>query len=198
MASNTRRPLPPAKVSFGTEPYKNPPEFIQSSRNRDETQALRDEPLAPRMAAQIGRNDEYEAPPNGEARSAAPARGVKFSWGQNTKKENTARQTVSRYPDVIRREALKPETERDQPVSRLDIKSGYRQVMKREEEVAKPISPQVARDRRAETYDVSVGRWPALFEASHNDYFDEVMAVWLELSHSRRLSREQAGDIWSE
>ena len=48
------------------------------------------------------------------------------------------------------------------------------------------------------SYDVSVGRWPALFESSTDDYFDEAMAAWRESSRDRRLAREQAGNLWSE
>ena len=48
------------------------------------------------------------------------------------------------------------------------------------------------------SYDVSAGRWPALFEPSTDDYFDEAMAAWRELSRDRRLAREQAGNLWSE
>jgi len=48
------------------------------------------------------------------------------------------------------------------------------------------------------SYDIPAGRWPALFESSDDDYFDDAMAAWRELSHSRRLAREQAGSLWSE
>jgi hypothetical protein len=48
------------------------------------------------------------------------------------------------------------------------------------------------------SYDVSAGRWPALFESSTDDYFDEAMAALRELSRDRRLAREQAGNLWSE
>ena len=48
------------------------------------------------------------------------------------------------------------------------------------------------------SYDVSEGRWPALFESSADDYFDDAMAAWRELSRNRRLAREQAGNLWSE
>ena len=48
------------------------------------------------------------------------------------------------------------------------------------------------------SYDVSEGRWPALFESSADDYFDDAMAAWRELSRNRRLVREQAGNLWSE
>jgi hypothetical protein len=46
--------------------------------------------------------------------------------------------------------------------------------------------------------DIPAGRWPALFESSDDDYFDDAMAAWRELSHRRRLAREQAGSLWSE
>jgi hypothetical protein len=48
------------------------------------------------------------------------------------------------------------------------------------------------------SYDVSAGRWPALFESSADNYFDDEMAAWRELSRNRRLAREQAGSLWSE
>jgi hypothetical protein len=48
------------------------------------------------------------------------------------------------------------------------------------------------------SYGVSAGRWPALFESSADDYFDDAMAAWRELSRNRRLAREQAGNLWSE
>jgi hypothetical protein len=48
------------------------------------------------------------------------------------------------------------------------------------------------------SYDIPAGRWPALFESSDDDYFDDAMAAWRELSHRRRLAREQAGSLWSE
>jgi hypothetical protein len=48
------------------------------------------------------------------------------------------------------------------------------------------------------SYDVSAGRWPALFESSSDDYFDDAMAAWRELRRNRRLTREQTGDLWSE
>jgi hypothetical protein len=49
-----------------------------------------------------------------------------------------------------------------------------------------------------DSYDVSPGRWPALFESSADDYFDDAMTAWRELSRNRRLAREQAGNLWSE
>jgi len=73
-----------------------------------------------------------------------------------------------------------------------------RRATKREEEVATPIVSQVSQDRRAASYDVSEGRWPALFESSEDDYFDDAMTTLRELSHRRRLAREQAGSLWSE
>jgi hypothetical protein len=48
------------------------------------------------------------------------------------------------------------------------------------------------------SYDVSAGRWPALFESSADDSFDDAMAAWRELSRNRRLASEQAGNLWSE
>ena len=48
------------------------------------------------------------------------------------------------------------------------------------------------------SYDVSAGRWPALLESSADDYFDDAMVAWRELSRNRRLAREQAGNLWSE
>ena len=53
-------------------------------------------------------------------------------------------------------------------------------------------------DQTPISYDIPAGRWPALFESSDDDYFDDAMAAWRELSHRRRLAREQAGSLWSE
>jgi hypothetical protein len=117
------------------------------------------------------------------------------------------------YPDVIhsgtmgapeRSEQLafysdhRQATNREEEVTKPIGPSAYRQATNREEEVTKPIGPSAAQDRRAVSYDVSTDRWPALFEASEDDYFDDAMAAWRELSHRRRLAREQAGSIWNE
>ena len=101
---------------------------------------------------------------------------------------------ATRYPDRANQEARKAPF----PYEGASFDSGRRQVTKREDEVATPIVSQVAQDRRAISYDVSAGRWPALFESSEDDYFDDAMAALRELSHRRRLAREQAGSLWSE
>jgi hypothetical protein len=63
----------------------------------------------------------------------------------------------------------------------------------------KQLAPHFITSAPAPTsYDVSAGRWPALFESSADDYFDDAMAAWRELSHRRRLAREQEGSLWSE
>ncbi|MGH9754232.1 MAG: hypothetical protein ACREA2_15750 [Blastocatellia bacterium] len=64
--------------------------------------------------------------------------------------------------------------------------------------MTKPIGPSAAQDQRAISYDVSADRWPALFEASEDDYFDDAMTAWRELNHRRRLASEQAGSLWNE
>jgi len=56
----------------------------------------------------------------------------------------------------------------------------------------------ITSDQPPISYDIPAGRWPALFESSEDDYFDDAMAAWRELSHRRRLAREQAGSLWSE
>lgn len=68
-----------------------------------------------------------------------------------------------------------------------------------ETNASKQLAPHVITSTTAPTsYDVSEGRWPALFESSADDYFDDAMAAWRELSRNRRLAREQAGSLWSE
>lgn len=108
--------------------------------------------------------------------------------------QSSANSDVTPDHDVIHRE-----TRRD-PVSheRLAFNSGYRQVSGRKEEVTKPIEPPAAHDRRATSYDIPADRWPALFEASSDDYFDDAIDVWREANHDRRLAGEQAGSLWSE
>ena len=64
---------------------------------------------------------------------------------------------------------------------------------------SKQISPNFITSTPAPTsYDVSEGRWPALFEPSADDHLDDAMAAWRELSRNRRLAREQTGSLWSE
>jgi hypothetical protein len=64
---------------------------------------------------------------------------------------------------------------------------------------SKRLAPHfITSDQPPISYDISAGRWPALFESSDDDYFDDAMAAWRELSHCRRLAREQAGSLWSE
>jgi hypothetical protein len=101
---------------------------------------------------------------------------------------------ATRYPDVTHREV------RRMPVSHelFVFDSGCRKTEKREEEATKPIEPLTAQDQRLTSYHIPADRWPALFEASTADYFDDAMAAWRELSHRRRLAREQAGSLWSE
>jgi hypothetical protein len=98
------------------------------------------------------------------------------------------------YPDVIHSGAGGAPERSEQ----FALYSDYRRAAKREERVAKPIGPSAAQDRRAVSYDATTDRWPALFEASEDDYFDDAMVAWRELSHRRRLAREQAGSLWNE
>jgi hypothetical protein len=68
-----------------------------------------------------------------------------------------------------------------------------------ETDAGKQLDPHFITSTPAPTsYDVSAGRWPALFESSADNYFDDEMAAWRELSRNRRLAREQAGSLWSE
>ncbi len=105
-----------------------------------------------------------------------------------------AAEHVTRYPDVIHREARRVPARRE----RFAFDSGYRQVRERQEEVMKPIEPPAAPDRHVISYNASLDRWPALPDAFSADYFDDVMAAWHELSHRRRLTREQTGGLWRE
>jgi hypothetical protein len=136
----------------------------------------------------------HEIPIDSAVTSAAPAQARKFSWRQNPEQENVARKNVVRFPDVTHREPRRSSPGHN----RSALKSGYRRVVNGGEESTEPIEPQFTRDQRAASYGVSVDRWPALFEASPDDYFDDLMAAWRELSHNRRLDREQAGGLWSE
>jgi hypothetical protein len=69
----------------------------------------------------------------------------------------------------------------------------------RETGAGKQLAPHfISSTTTPNSYDVSAGRWPALFESSADDYFDDAMAAWHELSRNGRLTREQAGDLWSE
>ncbi|HKQ77857.1 MAG TPA: hypothetical protein VJ810_29435 [Blastocatellia bacterium] len=99
---------------------------------------------------------------------------------------------LTRYPDVIHRET------RGTPVrnERVAFDSGKRRAVKREDEVMKPIEAPAAPDRPS--YNISADRWPELPGSSTDDYFDDVMAAWSELSHRRRLTSEQTGILWSE
>jgi hypothetical protein len=155
----------------------NPGGLIQPNRNSVESE--------------LPRNESQQKSP---LEAAARARAGEFYRLQYPERENTAQENITRYPDVIRRETRRSAAGHH----RLAFKPDYGQIVERQEDVLKPIGPQAAQDRRATSYGVSADRWPALFEASPDDYFDEVMAVWRELSHTRRLSREQAGDLWSE
>jgi hypothetical protein len=111
-----------------------------------------------------------------------------------TRYSDAIQQRGADHPDVIHSGTMgAPERS-----ERFAFYSNHRQAPKREEEVTKPIGPSAAQDRRAVSYDVSTDRWPALFEASEDDYFDDAMAAWRELSHRRRLAREQAGSLWNE
>jgi hypothetical protein len=123
----------------------------------------------------------------------------------NTALSTPSDERVARYPDVIQqRGAYYPDVIHSETMGaperseRFAFYSDYRQAPKREEEETKPIGPSAAQDRRAVSYDASTDRWPALFEASEDDYFDDAMAAWRELSHRRRLAREQAGSLWNE
>src|SRR5262249_45436517 len=111
-------------------------------------------------------------------------------------------QLATRYPDGVNKEAriapFRYEGAAFDSGRRQVTKREEEVVTKREEEVATSILSQVAQDRRATSFDVSAGRWPALFESSADDYFDDAMAALRELSHYRRLAREQAGSLWSE
>ena len=99
---------------------------------------------------------------------------------------------VTRFPDVIQRET------RRAPVrnKRFAFDSGKRQAREKESEVMKPIESPAAQDWPS--YNVSADRWPELPGAGADDYFDDVMAEWRELSHRRRLTGEQTGSLWSE
>jgi hypothetical protein len=181
---NDRRPS-------GIEPHSptrvDPGEFIQSSCNSYEPEFLRVEPVAPATEVHSRSRYNHEVPLDSPLASAAFARDWKFSRRQNPEQEN-----VARYP--AHRETRRSADGHE----RLALTSGYKQVVKREEEVTKPIGPQFERDQRAISYGVSEDRWPALFEASPDDYFDDLMTVWHELSRDRRLAREQEGGLWNE
>jgi hypothetical protein len=196
--------LPPDNVRrpSGTEPHSqtwvDSSELIQSSRNSDEPAFSRVEPVASGAPDHCRSSDEHEATPGIPIISAATAQFGEFSVGQNTEQEN-----VVRYPDGIRREIRRSAAGYEQ----LPFISGYRQgtkngVTKREEGVTQPVglefAPESAADLRVTPYGVSAGRWPALFDATPEDCFDDLPAAWRELNHNRRLDREQAGDLWSE
>jgi hypothetical protein len=188
--------LPPVNVRrpSGAEPHDqvhiDTSGALQSKRNSGEVESQRVEPAASGMRRVC---DGDEAPLHIPIISAGPSQIVKFSRRQTPKPENASREHMTRYPDVIRREARNFSISHGQPT----FKSGNRQVMNTKE-VTKPIRPQVAQGRPDASYDVSPGRWPELLQSSPGDYFDDLMAVLRELRHNRRLASEQAGNLWSE
>jgi hypothetical protein len=115
----------------------------------------------------------------------------------------------------VNRQVIKKEEEVTKPFAarvpegRLGNSRGERPYLAFEpgsDHIIRDMSPRIPKeaseDRLVISYnisgDVSADRWPALFEASAEDYFDEAQAVWRELSHKRRLAREQSGELWNE
>lgn len=192
--------LPPANIRrpSGTKPhlptYVSPNGLAQSSLDSDEREAPRGKPPAYENINLGLFNDEREASPSSLATPEAPAHAGKFSRRKHREQEQVVREIITRYPDVIHREARRDQAGHE----RLVVTSGYRKPEKREGEVTWPIEPPAAQDRRAASYDIPADRWPALIGASSADYFDDAMDAWRELSHRRRLSREQEGSLWSE